>query len=128
MLIVKDFESAAVALHPILRETLKAARKSKRNPNSRGEYPNIAIGDFVLMARGDLTVGEKLSLCLHGPWCVITALSDYIFQVENPWTWLVDDVHGSRLKFYHVSTLETIPIWPHAVQPETGKPVQRLKH
>ena len=38
---------------------------------------------------------------------MVKALSDYAYQVEDLRTGLVEDVHGSRLKFYHDSTLDT---------------------
>lgn len=59
---VEDLKSAVAALHQIFRDTLKAALERTRNANACGELPNFFKDDFVLIARDDLTAGEKLSL------------------------------------------------------------------
>lgn len=123
---VKHLKSAVAILHPILRDTLKETRERACNTIICGELPNVAEGDFVLMARDYFTAGEKSSLRWRGPWRVIKALSYYVFQVEDFRPGLVEDVHGSRFKFCHNSLLFTVNISPHAVHSETIMPVQSL--
>ena len=83
-------------------------------------------GDWVLVARDDFTAGEKLRLRWRGPRRIKKALSDYVFQVEDIRTGDFDDIHGSRLKYYHDPSLDAEAILPHVISSETGMVVQRL--
>lgn len=91
---------AIAALDMMLRDTLEAAREHAHNMNSRGESPDFAKGDFVLMARDNFPAGEKLSIHWRGPRRVVEALSDNVFRVEHLKTGLVENFRGSCLKVY----------------------------
>lgn len=126
LLNMSDLQQSVENLHPLVQETLASARDRGRKASARGKLPNFAEGDFVLMAREDFTAGEKLSLRWRGPRRVVKALTEYVFQVEDLRTGLVEDAHGSRLRFYHDKTLDNEAIMPHVLASETGMPVQRL--
>lgn len=113
-------------LHPLVQESLESSRKRIRESSSRGKLPKFAEGDFVLVARDDFTAGEKLSLRWRGPRRVVKAVSDYVFQVEDLRNGQLQEVHGTRLKFYRDSSLNTEAVMSHVVASETGMPVQRL--
>lgn len=102
---VEKFKEAVATFRPMVQDTFKSTRERARNLNSRGELSIFAEGELVLMARDDLTAGEKLSLRWRSPRRIVKALSDYVYQVYNLRTGLVEDVHGSMMKLYHDATL-----------------------
>lgn len=113
-------------LHPVVHDALQENRARIRNATSKGTLPNFSEGDFVLVAREDFTAGEKLSLRWRGPRRVVKALSNYVFEVEDLRNGQCESIHGSRLKFYRDSSLNTEAIMSHVLQSETGMEVQRL--
>lgn len=118
--------SAMTELHPVFQESVRSGRERSRKAAFRGELPNLAEGDFVLMAREDFTAGEKLFLRWHGPRRVVKAINVYVNQVKDLRTRLVSDVHISRLKFYHGPSSDMEAIISHVVSSEAGMPVHRL--
>lgn len=113
-------------LHPVIQDVLQDNRRRMRDRTSKGKLPNFSNGDFVLVAREDFTAGEKLSLRWRGPRRIVTALNNYVYQVEDLRNGRVQDVHASRLKFYHDESLNVEAIMPHVLASETGMDVQRL--
>lgn len=71
----------------------------------RSALPNFTEGDYVLVARNDFTAKEKLSLRWRGPRRIIKAINDYVYQVEDLRSGELQDVHATRLKFYHDRSL-----------------------
>ena len=92
----------------------------------RGDLPNFTEGDYVLVAREDFFAGEKLAVRWRGPRRIIKALNDYVFQVEDLRNGGLEDVHGTRLKFYRDGSLNQEVILSHVLSSETGMPVARL--
>ena len=113
-------------LHPIVQSAVSTNRSRGREAAGRGQLPNFTEGDYVLVARDDLTAGEKLSLRWRGPRRIIKAINDYVYQVEDLRNGELQDVHITRLKFYHDKYLNTEAIMSHVVTSETGMVVQRL--
>lgn len=113
-------------LHPIVQDSVQSGRERARKAMSRGSLPNFSEGDFVLVARQDFTAEEKLSLRWRGPRRVVKSLNDYVYQVEDLRNGIIEDVHGSLLKFYHDPSLDTERIMSHVLSSETGMQVQRL--
>ena len=54
------------------------------------------------------------------------AINDYVYLVEDLRTGESEELHASRLKFYHDPTLDTDAVMSHVLQSETGMTVQRL--
>lgn len=123
---VEALRSKIAQLHPVVQDALKSNRERIRDSRSRGSLPNFTEGDFVLVARDDFTAGEKLSLRWRGPRRVIRSINDHVYQVEDLRNGQVEDVHCTRLKFYHDPSLDTEAIMSHVISSETGMPVQRL--
>lgn len=98
---IAALRSKIAQLHPVVQDHLKTNRKRICNSRSRGLLLNIFECDFVLVARDNITAGEKLSLCLcwHGPRRMVRSVNDQLYQVEDLRNGTVEDVHGSRLKF-----------------------------
>ena len=113
-------------LHPIIDEAVINSRSRQREKMSKGQLPNFSEGDFVLVPREDFAAGEKLSLRWRGPRRIVSCNSEYVFDVEDLRNGNVESVHGTRLKFYADSSLDTDAILSHAVSSETGMAVQRL--
>lgn len=123
---IYDLRKTIDDLHPIVQDAVQSNRRRIRESQSAGKLPNFAAGDFVLVARDDFTAGEKLSLRWRGPRRVVCSLNDHVYQVEDLRNGEVEDVHCTRLKFYHDPSLDTEAIMSHAISSETGMPVQRL--
>lgn len=79
-----------------------------------------------MVARDDFSASEKLSLRWRGPLRVVRLINDYVYAVEDMRNEDIGDVHVSRLKFYHDSSLDTKAILSHLISSETGMVVQRL--
>lgn len=110
-------------IHPLTHDAMKEAIARPRDANLLGKLPNFTKGDFVLMTQDDFTAGGKLSLRWRGFRCVVEALPDFVYQVEDLRFGIIDDVHGSRLKFYQDEKLDTVVIMPHVASMETVIPV-----
>ena len=123
---VKRLEEQVAKLHPVVQTTLQSNRERIRNAASRGELSNFAEGGYVLGAQEQFFAGEKLVLRWHGPRRELKALSYYVFQVEDLPNGSLVDVHGTQLKFYRDSSLDTCAILPHVLSSGTGMPVARL--
>lgn len=81
----------------------------------RGTLPNYTEGDFVLVAREHFHAGEKLCLRWFGPSRIVKTIKDYVFQVGDFCNSDIDDIHSSRLKFYHNGSLDKEVIIPHVL-------------
>ena len=88
--------------------------------------PKFAEDDFVLVAKEDLSAGEKLTLRWRGPPRVLKPVSDYVYTVEDLRNGLGYDIHGTRLKFYRDRSLDTRVVMSHVLSSETRMPVARL--
>lgn len=113
-------------LHPIVHNALHEHRKRHRDNLAKGTLPNFTEGDFVLVAREEFASGEKLALRWRGPRRVVRSVNEYVYQVEDLRNGLTEDVHITRLKFYHDASLDCDAIMPHVLSSETGMEVQRL--
>jgi len=119
-------KSRLAELHPLVQNAVRTNRQQSRIAQSRGQLPNFAEGDYVLLAREDFFKGEKLALRWRGPRRIIKALNDYVYQVEDLRNGQTEEAHGSRLKFYRDAELDTKVIMSHVLSSETGMPVARL--
>ena len=54
------------------------------------------------------------------------AINDDVYLVEDLRTGELEELHASRLKFYHDQTLDMDAVMSHVLQSETGMTVQRL--
>ncbi|EGZ17875.1 hypothetical protein PHYSODRAFT_498900 [Phytophthora sojae] len=63
------------------------------------------LGDFVLYADVWQHTRSKLSVKWCGPARVLSTVSNWIFEIENPITGQKKEVHASRLKFYADASL-----------------------
>lgn len=78
------------------------------------------------MARDNFTAGATFSLLCRGPCRVIKSLNDYVCLVEDLRNGSLDEVHGTRLKFYKDSSVHIDAIMSPILSSETGISVQRL--
>lgn len=79
-----------------------------------------------MVAREDFGPDEKLSLRWSGPRRTTKALSDFVVQVEDLRNGKLEDIHGTRLKYYRDSSLDNEVIMSHVLATETGMPISRL--
>lgn len=113
-------------LRSVVQKKLQHNRKSAREAASKVILPQFTEGDFVLVAREDFFAGEKLAVRWRGPRRVAKALNDYFFQVEDLRNGQLEDVHGTRKKFYREYSLNTTAIMHHVLASETGITVALL--
>lgn len=123
---VQALKDRVAELHPLVAESVRKNRQRSREAASAGTLPNFSEGDYVLVAREEFSAGEKLCLRWRGPRRVVKAQNDYVFQVEDLRNGAVEDIHGTRLKFYRDADLDTRAIMSHVLSSETGMPVARL--
>jgi hypothetical protein len=59
-------------------------KQRKRHLEKRSVHAiNFGLGDFVLVAKRDFRVGEKLTLRWRGPKRIVGVLFDFLFEVED---------------------------------------------
>ena len=94
-------------LHKMVEERVKKNRDRQRQAASRGQLPNFAVGNYVMVARvwrpGST---PKLVSTWTGPWRIVTADKVHVYGVQNIVTGEVKDVHVVRLRFYADKDLE----------------------
>lgn len=80
----------------------------------------------MLVARENFHEGQKLCSRWRGPRRIVTVLNDYVFCVEDMRNDTMEDVHGTRLKYFSDSSLDAKVILLHVISSETGMPASRL--
>ena len=126
---IKELRSSVDAIHRRAHASASAHRASSRarQNTSQATFANFDIGDFVLVAKREFRGGEKLSLRWRGPYRIVLARSDHVFDVEDLLTKHVASVHSSRLRFYHDPSLDvTADIQAHLAHQNLGYEVQDL--
>lgn len=113
-------------LRTAVQQALQNGRSAGRKYLSRGTLPNYTEDDFVLVAPEEFNVGEKLCLRWRGSRRIVKAIKDYVYQVEGLRNDGIDDIHISRLKFYHDSSPDKEVIMRHVLNSETGLVVHHL--
>lgn len=113
-------------IHPVVQNTLLDLRRRNRENIVKGMLPNFTDGYFVLVSREDFSACGKLALRWRGPRRIVRAVNDFVYQVEDLRNGNVEDVHATKLKFYHEASLNAEAIMPHVLSSETGMEVQRL--
>ena len=95
-------------LHKVVEERVKKTRERQRQAISRGQLPNFAVGDYVMMGRVRWSGSTpKLVSTSIGPWRIVKAVKVHVHDVQNIVTGEVKDVHVVRLWFYVDKDLET---------------------
>lgn len=67
-----------------------------------------------------------MSLIWRGTHHIVQSLSEYVLQVEYLRNEIVKNVHRTRQKFYHDTSLDQAAIITHVLSSETSLPVARL--
>lgn len=123
---VTELVQRAAGPHPVVQGPLQNRRAHERENASRGRLSNFDVGDYVLIASADFHAGDKLELRWRGPRRVVKAVSDYIYTCEDLPNGVHEDVHISRLKFYHDAELDSEEVMSHVLASERGMTVARL--
>lgn len=58
--------------------------------------------------------------------CIVNEVSYYVLKVEDLLNRTVEEVHGSKFKYYSDSSLDTTSIMSHVISSEIGMLVSRL--
>lgn len=91
-------------LRPFVQDIVQAECKRMRHRRSRVFFPTFTEGYFVLASHVGSKEGQKNMSSLVLPTTYPKALSDYVFPVEDLLTGEVQEIHGTRLKFYQDSS------------------------
>ena len=71
----------------------------QRTAANRGNLPNFAVGEYVLVARVRRSVSTaKLLMTWTGPWCVVVFERPHVYGVQNIVSGEVRDVHVARMR------------------------------
>lgn len=76
--------------------------------------------------RIDFTAGEDLSLPSSEPRRILSTLNDHVYQIEGLRNGIVNEAHGTRLKYYRDSSWDTEEIMSLVISSETGMSVWSL--
>ena len=79
----EDVVKLCAYMHPRVQSALVAHRKKSRETASEGPLPNFIEGGYLLVARSDSHVGDKLFFRLGGPISVRKALNDFFYHVAD---------------------------------------------
>lgn len=104
---------------PVVQDVIKSNRQHPREKILRGFLSNFTDKDFFLAARDYITSGEKLSLLYLVMHFVVKYLNAYVYQVEDVRNGHIEDIHASRLKYYHDPSLHCPAIISHFQRPRT---------
>ncbi|CAN0010642.1 unnamed protein product, partial [Choristocarpus tenellus] len=92
------------------RNVLRRAQQNRaqqRQVASKGQIPNFAVGDFVMVARFRKRGSRpKLVSTWTGLRRVVEAETPHVYQVQNIISKDLHEVHVSRLRFYSNKELE----------------------
>ncbi|CAN0274200.1 unnamed protein product, partial [Scytosiphon promiscuus] len=103
---VEHLAIAVDAMHKRVTHRVQAVRAAGRRRESKGNLPNFAVGDYVLMARvRSPGKNSKMMSTWTGPWRVTNAPSPHVYQVQDIVSGKVTTAHVARLKFYKDSSL-----------------------
>jgi hypothetical protein len=131
LLEIESLQSAVENVHKQVYDAAQARRdqQRRRQLGKRSvRVVNFALGDFVLVAKSDFRVGEKLTLRWRGPKRVVGVLSDFLFEVEDLRDGKLSQVHAQRLRFFHDASLNvTAELIEHVAHNEQGYEVLALK-
>ena len=104
---VANVVKAQQRLHKVVEERMKGNRERQRQAASRGQLPNFAMGDYVMVARARRPGSTpKLVSTWTGPWRNVTADKVHVYGIQNILMDEVKDVHVIRLRFYPDKDLE----------------------
>ena len=88
-------------LPKVVGEPVKKKLDRQMQAASRGQLPNFAMGDYVMVARvwrpGSTS---KLVSTWAGPWRIVTANRMHVYGVQNIVTGEAKSVHVVHLRFY----------------------------
>jgi hypothetical protein len=99
---VTDLKQSLENMHKDVYAKVEAHRESMRKKANLNAKPTMfSEGDFVLVAKVQNAIRNKLQVNWTGPYRIVEVISDWIFRCEN----LLDPSktvisHAQRLKFY----------------------------
>lgn len=126
MVTIDALQHDVAELHQMVQNSVEEHRRLGCEQAATGKMPRFEVGDYVLVARSEFNVGEKLALRSCGPIRIVGAVSDYVFSVEHLRNGSTMDIHGSRLKFFSDHDLDEQAILSHVLALETVMPFSRL--
>ena len=88
-------------LHIEVLDKVQANHGKQRAAASRGNLSNVAVGEYVLLARVRRSGWTpKLLMTSTEPWCVVVAQRPHMYGVQSIVSREIRDVHVARMRFY----------------------------
>ena len=118
----RHYETAALSLQKIHKAVEDIAEQRRARDRQRPRYTvpvNFARGDFVLHSRVDTRIPHsgKLLVQWRGPYRITDIRSPLIYEITHLVSGQTKEVHASRLKLYHDSSLNlTEELLDHAAR------------
>jgi hypothetical protein len=106
---IQDLCDSVAAIHKNAITAADSRRNAARARSATAHTtvaPNFTVGDFLLVARWEQRMGEKLSLRWRGPMRIVGEISDHVYEVQGLETSAIAPVHSTRLRFYRDSSLD----------------------
>jgi hypothetical protein len=89
----------------LTQKQLTTLRNAQRMKQHSVVLANFEVGQFVLLAQVKKVFNAKLDAFWRGPYRVITAVSNWVYELEDLLTHATITAHASRLRFYADSSL-----------------------
>ena len=106
---VSKLAEVLIKLHREVSESktrIQEIARGSANKRSKGRSQAFEVGDFVLVAQRILI--DKLDARWKGPALITGTVNTQVYKVKNILTQKEEDVHFSRLKLYHDSSLNEL--------------------
>jgi hypothetical protein len=100
---VQDLCDYVASLHKqasTAAEKRRSAARARSATSHASIAPNFGSGDFVLVARREQRMDEKLSLRWRVPKRIVGTLSDHVYEVQDLENNAVAPVHSTGIRFY----------------------------
>ena len=104
-----DLEQARDELHQRVKaagDAKRAAGREAHNAKKNVKFPNIQVGNFVLVGREAVVSGQKLRVTWRGPRQITAIKSPWICEVEDLVNKRRKEVHISRIRLYSEGQLD----------------------
>ena len=97
-------------LHKEVWDKTQANHGKQRAAANRGNLPNFAVGEYVLVVRLRRSGSTpKLFMTWTGPWRVMVPQRPQVYGVYNIVSGEVQDVHVARMRFYGTPLSRSLP-------------------
>lgn len=96
---IQDLIGRMEELQPFVHDAILENGKRSGEEVSKSRLPDFLDGNYVLVEQEEFFEGKIFCFRWKGPYHVIKALNEFVFDVEDLISENIDPIHGSRLKY-----------------------------